>query len=89
MCMCRAFRYVKLYTVKCLCPDRATDILPSLLVSSMCKITKKWTLLPVHFKTRDFDTDLHGLHVFIYLCHLDIGARKMEKILEYLLKISL
>ena len=28
--MCRAFRYVKLLPVKCLCPDRATHFTPSI-----------------------------------------------------------
>ena len=38
-------------------------ILPSLFVNSSCKITKNPTLVPVDFKTHDFDTGWHDLHV--------------------------
>ena len=67
-------------------------ILPFPFVNASCKITKNPTLLPVGFKTRDFDTDWRDLHVFISkvdLPVLSLGAWKMEKILELLLKINL
>ena len=57
-------------------------ILPSQFVNLSCKITRNPTLLPVDFKTRDFDTDWRDLHAFIskvdYLCRLNIGVRKKD-----------
>ena len=40
-------------------------ILLSLFINLSCKITKNPTLLPVDFKTHDFDTDWRDLHAFI------------------------